>query len=291
MSEQSGPASGRRGSASGHDRQVRNQILLALPGEEYERIAPHLTRIALEVRDLLFDVNEVIQHVYFPENSVCSVLGLMSDGSAVETATIGDEGMVGMPVFHGTDRTTLQAFCQVPGDALRMPVDVFRAEVARSGTLNLLLHRYSQALLTLIAQSSACNRLHTMQERCARWLLHTHDRVGETHGVDEFPLTQQFLSQMLGVRRATVTEAMRALGEKGAITYEMGMIRVLDRGRLESAACECYRIVRSEFERLLGGRPQGARMENPLDRLKTSEHGKSTVGGAVPDQDADARLD
>jgi hypothetical protein len=156
-----------------------------------------------------------------------------------------------------------------------MTADAFRAAVAASPALVRTLNHYTQALFTLVAQSSACNRLHAMTERCARWLLHTQDRVGR----DDFPLTHQFLSQMLGVRRATVTEAMGALQATGAITYEMGKIRVQNRATLEAAACECYDIIVREFDRLLDG-PEARRREipNPLADLKTSEHGRSVVG-------------
>lgn len=292
MSEQPEPRSDGCGSTSTRVTDPRNRILTALPPDELERILPDLERVTLEIRDLIFDVNQVIEQVCFPEGCVCSVLGLMADGSAVETATIGHEGVVGLPVFHGTDRTSFQAFCQVPGEALIMPVAAFRREIARSGALTLMLHRYSQALLTLVAQSSACNRLHTMQERCARWLLLTHDRVGGlSRGVHEFSLTHSFLSQMLGTRRVSVTEAMNALSDTGALTYEGEIVRVLDRGRLEGAACECYEIIRSEFERLLEDLPTAQRTPNPLDRIKASEGTKSTIGDAVPGQDDAARLD
>jgi DNA-binding transcriptional regulator YhcF (GntR family) len=191
--------------------------------------------------------------------------------------------MIGMPVFHGTDRTSSQAYCQVRGEALKLRADVFRREIRASKVFTLMLHKYSQALFALVGQSSACNRIHPMKQRCARWLLHTHDRVGANDGVHRFHLTQQFLSQMLGVRRATVTEAMSALQEQGAIEYQMGVIDIVDRARLEAAACECYAIVRSEFDRLLADHQfDGVRTPNPLDGLKTSERGKSTAGDAVP---------
>lgn len=262
-----------------------NQILRGLPVEEYARLEPHLERVHLEVRDLLFDVHARIEHVYFPEDGVCSIIGLMADGSAVETATVGNEGMVGLPVFHGTDRTSAQAFCQVPGHALRLSADIFATEVRRSQAFTLILHRYSQALFTLVGQSSACNRLHLMRQRCARWLLHTHDRVGAS--VDSFPLTHQFISQMLGVRRATVTEAMGQLQEANAIRYANGVIEIVDRSRLEAQACECYAVVRSEFDRLLGDRQSGGTVtRSPLDEIKSSENGKSTAGDAVPADDS-----
>lgn len=268
------------------DGRHRNRILAALPHDEYARIEPRLERVILEIRAVLIDVNAPIEYVWFPETFVGSIIGLMSDGTAVETATVGHEGMIGLPVFHGTDRTTTQAFCQIPGVGFRLPADTFREAVAVGPTMTLLMHRYSQALLTLVGQTSACNRLHTMKQRCARWLLHCHDRVGSSEGVKEFPLTQSFLSQMLGVRRATVTEAMGALQDAGAVAYQMGRIRVVDRARLEELACECYAVVHSEFERLLPGAgvgPTGVR--NPLEDVKSSEDGKSTAGEPIPEEE------
>ena len=271
--------------AEAGDRRVNNQLLAMLPPEEYARIAPQLERVSLELKQLLFDVNKPIEHVYFIEQGVASIIGMMADGTAVETATVGPEGMIGLPLFHGSDQTSSQAFCQVAGEALRMRADLFRAELARNGQLTVMLHRYSQALFTLVAQSSACNRLHSMRERCARWLLHTHDRIRR----DEFQLTHQFLSQMLGVRRASVTEAVGSLQESGAITYARGNMRVLDRGRLENSACECYAIVRSEFERLLNGTGMPA-TRNPLDGIRTAEGNMSLVGAAVPHAGVDPDL-
>ncbi len=251
----------------------RNRLLAALPAEDFAALAPELERVSLDLRRVVIEVDEPITHVYFPESCVISVLGLTSDGGAVETATIGNEGMSGLPLFLGTDRTAAQAFCQVPGDALRLDADAFRRAATQS-SLRLLLGRYTQALFTLVGQASACNRLHPARERCARWLLQTHDRVGR----DEFGLTQQFLSQMLGVRRATVTEAAGALQAEGLIDYAYGKIVVRDRAGLERAACECYEIVRQEFARLLEQRPA----RSPLRDVPTSENGFSTAGDGVP---------
>jgi CRP-like cAMP-binding protein len=246
---------------------------------EYARVAPHLERVEAERRQVLFDVDRPITYVYFPEAMVTSILGVMADGTAVETATVGREGMVGLPVFLGTDQMSAQAFAQIPGPALRMSAEAFRAAVAESPALTLALHRYTQALFTLVSQNSACNRLHTMAERCARWLLHTHDRVEH----DEFPLTHQFLSQMLGVRRATVTDAMGSVQERGAVEYQMGRVRVRDREALERAACECYAIITREFDRLLGdpgARP--ARPASPLGAVTTEQDGRSALEDGAP---------
>ena len=259
----------------------RNLLLASLSEENCASLS--LTRVELELKQVLFDVDRPIEHVYFPEAAVVSILSVMSDGSAVETATVGHEGMVGLPVFLGTDQMSAQAFCQIPGPALRAERDAFSRVLESSPPLVLALQRYTQALFTFLAQNSACNRLHTMSQRCARWLLHTHDRVGAESGRDEFPLTHQFLSQMLGVRRATVTEAMRALHTTGAVSYVRGRVVVRDRAALESAACECYAVIVREFDRLLGA-PGGRREPGPLDAVTTSTNGKSALGDGAPPQ-------
>ena len=260
------------------DAYPRNRILAALPAGEYERIARKLERVDLETRQVLYDVDRPIEHVYFPENAVASVLSITADGSSIETATVGREGLVGLALFLGADSTPAQAFCQIPGQALRMKAGAFRAYAARSRSLHALLHRYTQALLTLVAQSSACNRLHTMEARCARWLLHTRERVG----ADEFPMTHRFLSQMLGVRRATVTVAAGALQKAGLIEYTMGTIRVLDRAGLEAASCECYAIITRDFDWLLEGKER----PSPLRGVTTSEHGKTAAREASPREES-----
>jgi len=248
----------------------RNRLLAVLPEDEYARITRHLESVDLEVRDLVHDVDQPITHVYFMTAGVTSFVSVMADGSAVETATIGYEGMVGLAVFHGSDRTAAQAFCQVPGSALRMTSDAFRAEITHAPALTALLHRYTQALFTQVSQASACNRLHQIRQRCARWLLQTHDRVG----ADEFQLTQDFLAQMLGVRRASVSEVASAMQKAGLIEYRYGRVRIADRAALERSSCECYRIIVNEYDRLLEGRSIGS----PLDGLVISDGKRSTLG-------------
>jgi len=226
----------------------RNRILAALPPDILEQVRPTLRAVILPARVLLFDVDTPIERVFFPESVVASVVAPMSDGSAVETATIGFEGFVGLPVFLGATQMTAQCFAQVPGAAYEMAVGDFRALLAPGGgTLHDVLHRYTQALLTQIAQSSGCNRRHNVQQRCARWLLLTHDRVG----TKTFQLTQRFLSQMLGVQRTTVTAAASELERLGCITYRHGVIEVRNRDALEREACECYEIIRGKFSQLL----------------------------------------
>jgi CRP-like cAMP-binding protein len=246
---------------------TQNLLLASLPSDEFARMAPHLRRLTMDVREVLYDLMMPIEHIYFPETMVGSMVAVMSDGSALETATIGREGMVGLNVFLGEDRNAAQAFCQVPGITLRMPVSDFQDAVSKNATLRATMGRYTQAFLILVARSAACNLIHNVQQRCARWLLHTHDRVGS----DEFSLTQQFLAQMLGVRRATVTETAGTLQDAGIIKYSYGRITIVNRARLEQSACECYRIVQSEFDRLL----QRRTTSSPLNGVRASESGLS----------------
>lgn len=257
----------------------RNRILEALPAQERERLEGSLERVSLKVRRVVFEPNQPIRDVWFPVDAVVSILGLLEDGSGIETATVGCEGMVGVPIYLGASQVPAQAFAQVPGDAWRMPADALRQEVRRGGMLPRLLGRYTHAMFTLVAQSSACNRKHSVEQRCARWLLMTHDRVPG----DTFDLTQQFLSQMLGVRRATVSDAATALQARGLVEYTRGRMTIVDRPGLEEAACGCYGIIRAEFGRML----EGVELPSALDGMKLSEGGLTTVsdGGPVPAAD------
>jgi CRP-like cAMP-binding protein len=230
------------------DYRRQNRLLALLPEAEYQRLNAHLTLVVLNLKQTLYAPYQPIEYVYFPLNGVTSIVATMENGQIAEVGTVGNEGMVGLPVFLGARSAPVQAFLQVPGEALRLGTAEFQEEVRKGGALVQILHRYTQALFTQIAQSTACNRLHSIEQRCARWLLMTHDRVGMA---EEFPLTHEFLGQMLGVRRATVSEVAGALQRKGLITYSRGKIRVVDRQGLEEAACECYAIVQNEFNRLL----------------------------------------
>ena len=224
-----------------------NRLLSVLPSDVLERLRPHLEPVTLAFRENLYKADEPVSHVYFLCSAVCSLILTLEGGATIEVGTIGNEGMVGLQVFLGADSVPGEAFCQIPGQALRLPADILVRETADGGLLHDLLQRYTQALMNLISQSAACNRGHSIDERCARWLLMTHDRVG----ADRFALTQQFLAQMLGVRRASVNAAASILQRAGFIRYSRGVITVTDRPGLESAACACYRIVRDECERLL----------------------------------------
>jgi CRP-like cAMP-binding protein len=221
-----------------------NRLLDALPGKALSALP--LEHCDAGLRDLLFEQNEPIQYIIFPTTCVCSMVTQLDNGGAVELATIGHEGMVGVPVFLGASSTNARGFVQVPGQYLRLRSRAFRQAVDNGGPLHGLVRRYAQALFSQIAQNVACNRAHAVEQRCARWLLQTADRVG----TDEFLLTQEFLGQMLGVRRATVNAAARALQDAGLITYRRGRITITDRPALEAASCECYAVVAREFERL-----------------------------------------
>jgi CRP-like cAMP-binding protein len=224
-----------------------NRLLAALPADERERLIARMERVSLGLKDLIYEVNGPVEHVHFPLTAMFSLLVVMSDELAVEAATIGNEGMVGMPLFLGADRSPQRAFAQVPGESLRMAAGDFLEETERGGPLHRVLRKYNLALMSQMAQSVACNRLHSVEERMARWLLMTHDRVG----ADQFPLTQEFLAQMLGVRRPTVTVTAGVLESAGLIAVGRGRITILNRARLEAASCECYRVVKVEFDRLL----------------------------------------
>ena len=229
---------------------TRNRLLAALPREDYERLEAKLEPVSLDLKQPLYEPGVPIEHVYFPSACVISLLMDVGDGGMIEVGTTGNEGVVGLPVFLGADEMPGRALCQIPGDAFRMEAGAFREEADRPGRLRELLLRYTQALFNLVAQTAACNRGHSVEERCARWLLITQDRVES----DRFPMTQEFMGQMLGVRRATVNVAAGMLQKAGFIAYTRGRIRVLDRPGLESAACECYGRIRAEFDRLLGPR-------------------------------------
>jgi CRP-like cAMP-binding protein len=225
-----------------------NLLLAALPGDDYERLLPELETVELRLKDTLYEANQPIRHIHFPLTGVVSMVATLQDGGTVEVGTIGQEGMVGLPAFFGAETAPLTTFAQVPGAAARMRVETLRAEIGSGAPLVAVLHRYAQAFLTQLSQSVACNRLHSLPERLARWMLMTQDRAG-----DEFAMTHEFMGQMLGVHRPAVTAALLELQRAGALDYGRGRMRVLDRVVLEGAACECYRVVRGEYDRLIGG--------------------------------------
>lgn len=228
-----------------------NRLLSALPPELAAEVANELVEVELSVREHVYRAREPIGHVYFPLDAVVSIVADMADATTVEVATVGSEGMLGVPVLLRAGEADYRAFAQIPGRALRLPASRLLELGAANEPFAALLYRYVQALMTQVARSAACNQVHSIDERAARWLLMTHDRVGS----DEFPLTQEFLAQMLGVRRASVNTAAGMLQRAGSITYTRGHIRVVDRNGLEGSACECYGIIRDEYERLVHGGP------------------------------------
>ncbi|MGH9149465.1 MAG: Crp/Fnr family transcriptional regulator [Acidimicrobiales bacterium] len=227
-----------------------NRLLGALPAADHERLARHLELEKVELKQLLFEPGKGIDSVYFPQNAVISILTTMDDGNSVEIATVGNEGMVGVPLFLGSNSMPVREFsqAQVPGEVLRLGAATFRQEMTPGGSLHGIMQRYVLAFFSQTSQQVACNSLHSVEERCSRWLLLTHDRVGS----DEFPLTQEFLSQMLGVRRASVTVVAGILQRAGFIRFRRGRMEVIDREGLEDSSCECYAIIRAEFDRILG---------------------------------------
>jgi CRP-like cAMP-binding protein len=225
----------------------RNRLLASLPLEEFQRIQPQLTTVPVRARHIFHKRGDRIREVFFPNGGVSSITAAMRDGSMVEVATIGDEGMIGVAAFFGAERSAGDSVMQVPDtDAEMMPVEAFTAEIERNGALHHCVRRYSQGLMSLIMQSTACMALHPVHERCCRWLLMTHDRIRR----DEFELSHEFLATMLGSSRPTVTLIAGTLQQAGLIRYRHGHMTILDREGLEAAACECYSTVKQTFDDL-----------------------------------------
>jgi CRP-like cAMP-binding protein len=219
-----------------------------MPADVFAELVPHFRRVDLVYRSTLAAANEPLTAVLFPEIGYASMLATLEDGDAAEVGMIGVEGMIGLPLLLGTDRFPIEAMVQSGGAALRLEADVFRRALDESAGLRHLMLRYAMAFNVQVALTAACNVRHLVEQRLARWLLMAHDR---TDG-DTFPMTHEFLSMMLGVRRAGVTVAAGGLQKAGYIRYEQGRITIADRQGLEAVACECHSIVRREFERLLG---------------------------------------
>ena len=215
-----------------------NRLLAALPAADYTRILPSLTVVPLTLKNVLHKPGEPIRDVYFPGGGFCSMLTVLENGGMVEIATIGREGMVGVSaVFDGSPVTSTAMVQGETDTCYRMKVDAFRREVDRHGAFHELMTHYAQALFGFVAQSTACNAVHSVEQRLARWLLMARDRMGS----DEFPLTQEFVAIMLGASRPTVTVVAGTLQKAGLIKYHHGHVTIIDRDNLEAASCECYR--------------------------------------------------
>ena len=225
----------------------KNKLLASLPRAEFQRLQPHLRTVPTTVKQVLHPANVPIRDIYFPNDGVASVTAMMNDGAMVEIATVGAEGFIGAGAVFGAAMTTGEAMMQVPGTSAEiLPVEIFKRELDRHGPFFDAVQRYMQGFMALMMQSTACMALHSVQERCCRWLLMTHDRVGR----DDFHLSHEFLAMMLGSTRPTVTVVAGTLQRAGLIKYRHGRITIVDRESLESAACECYATVKAHFNRL-----------------------------------------
>jgi CRP-like cAMP-binding protein len=225
----------------------QNHLLAALPVKERERLFPHLELIPMVLGDVLYESGSELRHVYFPTTSIVSLLYVMLDGASAEIAVVGNEGIIGVALFMGGETMPNRAVVQSAGHAYRLKGQLLKQEFNRSGELQHLLLRYTQALLTQMAQTAVCNRHHSLDQQLCRWLLLSLDRLPS----NDLVMTQELIANMLGVRREGVTEAAGNLQKAGLIRYQRGHITVIDRAGLEARACECYAVVKKEFDRLL----------------------------------------
>lgn len=225
-----------------------NRLLAALPKEDYERLLPHLSNISFGLGEVVYEFNGQLDYVYFPTTAIVSLLYTMENGSSAEMGLTGNDGVVGIALFMGGGTMPNRAVVQSAGEALKMKAKVLQDEFGKGGKLQYLLLRYTQALITQISQTAVCNRLHSVEQQLCRWLLLSHDRLN----TNELIMTQELIAGMLGVRREGVTVAAGRLQDAGAISYVRGHIKILDRQRMEETVCECYQVVKNEFDRLLG---------------------------------------
>ena len=225
----------------------QNHLLDALPTGDYERLAPHLELIPMPLGDVLYESGSRMRYVYFPTTSIISLLYVMEDGASAEIAIVGNEGILGISLFMGGNTTPSRALVQSAGHSFRLRAELIKDEFERYGPTMHLLLRYTQALITQMAQTAVCNRHHSVDQQLCRWLLLSLDRLAS----NEISMTQELIANMLGVRREGVTEAAGKLQSVGLINYRRGRITVLDRPGLEARSCECYQVVKTEFDRLL----------------------------------------
>jgi CRP-like cAMP-binding protein len=225
-----------------------NRLLAALPRNEYERLVPQLQPVSFSLGEVVYEFGGQLEYVFFPTTSIVSLLYTMENGSSAEMGLTGNDGVVGIAIFMGGGTIPNRAVVQSAGAALRMKAKVLQDEFAQGGKFQQLLLRDTQALITQISQTAVCNRLHTVEQQLCRWLLLSRDRIK----TDELIMTQELIADMLGVRREGVTVAAGRLQDAGAISYVRGRIKILDRQKLEDTVCECYLVVKTEFDRLLG---------------------------------------
>jgi CRP-like cAMP-binding protein len=234
-------------------RTLQNHLLAALPAGEFEHFSTHLEPVTMVAGEVLYESGGQLKHVYFPTTAIVSLLYVLENGSTAEIAMIGNEGILGISLFMGGETTPSRAVVQRGGEALRLRADLIKEEFNRAGPLLRLLLRYTQALITQMMQTAVCNRHHSLEQQLCRWLLLSLDRMS----TQSLTMTQEMIANLLGVRREGVTEAAGRLQRIGLIRYSRGHIEVLDRPGLERAACECYGVVKLEFDRLLSDIPRG----------------------------------
>src|SRR5687768_3133358 len=228
-----------------------NHILDALPAEERDRLFPHLSFVSMPLGMVLYESGETLRHIYFPTDCIVSLLYVMKDGASAEIAVVGNEGAVGVSLFMGGETTPSRAIVQSAGQAYRLTGKRLKDEFSRHGNLLHVLLRYTQSLLTQMAQTAVCNRHHTLDQQLCRWLLLSLDRLQS----NQLDMTQELIANMLGVRREGVTEAAGKLQAANVIHYSRGRITVIDRSKLETRVCECYAVVKKEMDRLMPARP------------------------------------
>jgi CRP-like cAMP-binding protein len=238
---------GSRMAVSARHNPHQNHLLEALPTGDYERLAPHLELIPMGLGDVIYESGSQLRYVYFPTTCIISLLYVMEDGASAEIAIVGNEGILGISLFMGGDTTPSRAVVQSAGHGFRLKAELLKNEFGRFGPTMHLLLRYTQALITQMAQTAVCNRHHSVDQQLCRWLLLSLDRLP----TNELSMTQELIANMLGVRREGVTEAAGKLQDAGLIRYRRGTITVLDRPGLEARSCECYQVVKTEFDRLL----------------------------------------
>ncbi|MGA7913967.1 MAG: Crp/Fnr family transcriptional regulator [Candidatus Acidiferrales bacterium] len=231
---------------------TRNLLLGSLPAAEREKLLPHLQGVTFSLGQVIYEPGERVEYCYFPTSSIASLLYTLEDGSTAEVGLVGSEGVLGVALFLGGESSCSRTVVAVAGDALRLTAALLKREFAHPGPLQHLLLRYTQALITQVSQTAVCNRLHSMEQRLCRWLLLCDDREGSS----ELRMTQELIANMLGGRRESVTVAAGRLQHAGLIHYCRGRISILDRKGLESSACECYRVVEDEFDRLFSRKAQ-----------------------------------
>jgi CRP-like cAMP-binding protein len=227
---------------------VQNHVLAALSPDEFARLLPKMQAVSLSLGQVIYESGEQIEHVYFPTTAIISLLYIMENGATAEIGVVGNDGLVGIALFMGGDTAPNRALVQSAGGGFKMSAMVLKEEFVLAGGFHNLLLRYTQALITQISQTAVCNRLHSVEQQLCRWLLLSHDRLPS----DRLIMTHDLIANMLGVRREGVTHAAKRLQEAGYISYVRGDMTILDRKGLEGKTCECYQVVRNEYDRLFG---------------------------------------